>query len=746
MCLGFTLGKTSAQTRFVQVYMPDSSKPKKPVFVWAQFLQGNTETKSHTNDTGYLEIYGKGPVLIRVDYTLDSIDLYINTFGSSQYKIDAYLEKHDEQLDPVTITGTFVKKSISSNPYNIRVIGKEKILSMAAQNLADVLSNESNIQLGQDALLGTSAIMQGVGGNDIKILLNGIPFIGRLNGNIDISQIPMSNVERIEIIEGPMSVIYGSDALGGIINIITKLPAGNKTSLRINSYADVLNNVNIDANISSRITKKIPLSINGGRHFMNGRDFDITTRVLDWKPKTKYFVDIGTAIKLNKSISLQMNSNFYTEKLTDKSNAEYNLVTIYGYNSHYYTYRWDNQMQLNVKLDDNNLVQIQNAYNLYSRRKNTIKRDLVTGEEKIYRPQDQDTTNFTLFNSRGVYVFKSNSRKMDLNLGYDFTHESGNGKRIPVTNPGITDFAAFASADLHPSIYLSIQPSVRIVNNSRYGSSIIKNYGNGTNYAPIIPSLQMKYTLSKHLVFRGSYSKGYRAPSIKELYFSFVDINHNVHGNEQLIPETSNNFILSLDYRHRISREITTSFNFAIFNNNIKNKINLALQDAITNYYTYINIGRFRSQGVSTKFDFNSSKFGLNFNSTLLSVVDQVVAEDSISNQNYFNSQISLNTYYKFEKSNKKINLFSRYTSPTFGYNENLTRYRIGGYYLLDVIFANKLKTKNIGYQIGIKNILNTTTVRTTKDATGGTHESNSGNLLITPGRLLFVAINFNIN
>jgi len=129
------------------------------------------------------------------------------------------------------------------------------------------LQNESNIQLGQDAVIGTSAIMQGIGGNDIKILLNGIPIIGRIGGNIDVSQIPMNNIERIEIIEGPMSVIYGSDALGGIINIITKDPEGKKLLINANTYIDNLKNYNSNASIQTRLNKNVPLSFSIGRQF-----------------------------------------------------------------------------------------------------------------------------------------------------------------------------------------------------------------------------------------------------------------------------------------------------------------------------------------------------------------------------------------------------------------------------------------------------------------------------------------------
>ena len=64
--------------------------------------------------------------------------------------------------------------------------------------------------------------LQGLSGEHIKFLIDGVPVIGRMDGNVDLSQLNMYNVDHIEIVEGPMSVIYGSNALAGAVNIITK--------------------------------------------------------------------------------------------------------------------------------------------------------------------------------------------------------------------------------------------------------------------------------------------------------------------------------------------------------------------------------------------------------------------------------------------------------------------------------------------------------------------------------------------
>lgn len=137
---------------------------------------------------------------------------------------------HDLQvLDPASVSCSIKGVAVSGATEQVKVIGAQTIKEMGAQNAAEVLQNQSGILISQDAQLGTGISLQGLSGQSVKILVNGAPVAGRLNGNIDISQIPTNQIEQIEIIEGPMSVLFGSDAMGGIINIITKQPILSRT-------------------------------------------------------------------------------------------------------------------------------------------------------------------------------------------------------------------------------------------------------------------------------------------------------------------------------------------------------------------------------------------------------------------------------------------------------------------------------------------------------------------------------------
>lgn len=737
----FSTGFAQTGSRKIVVTEEISEAPIANMIVTVDFRPQGAFYSGKTDSAGTFYFSDPGAFRLVVYSEGDTFQTFQGTYSAMDNIVTVQMVHTDETINPVTITGIITPRATSKNPYMVRVITKEKIARMASQNLAEVLQNETNIQLGQDQVLGSSAIMQGIGGQDIKILINGIPIIGRVNGNIDVSQIPVSSIERIEIIEGPMSVVYGTDALGGVINIITRNPSGGKLTGRAKFYADNLQNYNFEGALNTRLTKKIPLMFNFGRQFFTGRDFDPETRVYDWKPKTKYFGD-GSIFFNSKKTTHRLTSSFYADKLTDRSDAEYNLTTITGFNSYYRTTRFDNTTHSVFRINNHQRFELQNAFNYYNRAKNTIKRDLVTGTEVPYRPEDQDTTQFTLFNSRGIYSYYNPANKFNWIAGYDFNQERGYGKRIPADKPGITDVAVFGSFEYKPRKNFEFRPSLRVLYNSRFGSTSVLN--SGFKIAPVIPSLQFKYNMSEHLVFRSSYSRGFRAPSLKELNFYFVDINHNIHGNDTLKAETSDNFILSFDYRHKLPGGKGTVFGFSLFNNLIRNKINLALVDARTNLYTYINIGRFRSQGLNMNFEFHTPRMTYSVSSTFINVFDLLQEADSINQKYYLNGQVSFNMSYKLPRQRMAVSLFSRYTSPTNGYTENSQRYRISGYYLMDLSMQKSFKKQAFNLNFGCKNILGITTVNSSRPLNNSPHAEAGFNVNITPGRTLFVQINYN--
>src|SRR5699024_3265320 len=144
----------------------------------------------------------------------------------------------DIDLKDVVITAQYAPISAENAIHEVKVLDAEQLRSQGYSTLDEALRNQLNMRISTDPMLGNSLKIQGVDGQHIKIMIDGVPIIGRLNGNIDLSQIPLNTVRRIEIVEGALSTIYGSNASGGVINIITKKSIEKNISINMEGHIE----------------------------------------------------------------------------------------------------------------------------------------------------------------------------------------------------------------------------------------------------------------------------------------------------------------------------------------------------------------------------------------------------------------------------------------------------------------------------------------------------------------------------
>ena len=675
---------------------------------------------------------------------------------------------NSDLIDPVMITGNTDVKKMSQSPYNVQVISGKTIRRMGAQNLAEVLQNQSGILIGQDAQLGTGITMQGLGGQAVKILIDGIPMIGRLNGNIDLGQIMVGQIERIEIVEGPMGVVYGSDAIAGVINIITK-QLQTKTQSNMVAYADATNHFNIESYAQYPLSVgnksyQIPLSFSIGRHYFGGVDFDTSNRSFDWKPKTKVFANADILIKKGKS-QHQLSGSMLHEMMLDRSDAEYNLVSVYGYNNRFYTQRNNLALHSNFLLGKTAKVQWTNGINRYYRFNVLKRRNLVLGEEIESLIGEIDTTLNLAYNSRALVSWKP-SEKIQFLYGFDANTETLSSKRVKKDN-AMNDVGIFVESEWKIAQKLSIRPSLRIMYNSLFGLNPFPGIlGPACKIAPLIPSFQARWTLSKHITMRGSYGKGFRSPTLKERNFLFVDINHNVQGNPELVPEISQNAILSFDYRHGISVFQAVSLTVKGFYNQLTNQIQLSLVDNSTRLFKYINIGQLNSKGIGAEFNYHQGSFNVKAGFDCISNESRL--NDTTQTINFNTVQGKLNLAYTFEKPQISAQIFTRFSGETqVFYANGGAPFNTEAYTLLDFSISKQItgkknpeKIHNISLnqpmtlQLGCKNILGITQMTTPNRGLGfpgnglpsmGVIHAGGGALQITPGRSFFVSLTLNI-
>ena len=132
-----------------------------------------------------------------------------------------------EDAEGITITATRIPRRLTDTPVAVEVISAEEIENSTAVTLTDVLEDHGLVFTG--SAMGDNIMMQGMGGARVLILVDGRRVSGRVNQQLMGTTVPLSNVERIEIIRGPQSALYGSDAIGGVINIITRRPPDRAT-------------------------------------------------------------------------------------------------------------------------------------------------------------------------------------------------------------------------------------------------------------------------------------------------------------------------------------------------------------------------------------------------------------------------------------------------------------------------------------------------------------------------------------
>jgi outer membrane receptor for ferrienterochelin and colicins len=449
-------------------------------------------------------------------------------------------------LNEVVVTGLVQPEKMKNALSVYQVVPKAVIDAQGAVTLDEVLKNQLNLRVGNDPVLGSSAGMQGMTGNKMKILIDGIPVNGREAGNINLGQINMNNVDHIEMIQGPMSVVYGTDALGGVINIVTR--KDNKPfGLFLNTHAETVGKYNVDGGITLKPNKRSQITIGGGRNYFEGykyidqqvvygEDTLDRQRSLFFKPVEQYIGNLAYTYTANSGFRLNIASDYLNEKITNRGTISWDPFKSYAFDEYYHTKRSMNRISAEGKLGKNGRWNSQNGFVIYDRTRTRVTKNMVTLVETPTSGRgDQDTSLFQDVYLRGSYSNKV--KKISYTAGYDVNLQFARSLKINGVNKEIQDYAVYANVSV-PLIEskLTAQLGGRASHNSSYKP-------------PVIPNISLLYTPLQKLQLRASYTNGFRAPSLKEMYLSFIDNNHNIIGSTDLKAEKSQHIQASASYQ-----------------------------------------------------------------------------------------------------------------------------------------------------------------------------------------------------
>lgn len=640
------------------------------------------------------------------------------------------LNSGDYNLEEIVVTGQYAPISESNSIYKVKVINQDYITSRGAISLPQVLNSQLNLRLQEDGVLGSSINIQGLGGENVKILIDGVPVVGRLNGSVDLSQINMSNVERIEVIEGPLSVLYGSNALAGTINVITKNPESQTTTGSVTGQYESVGLTNISASVSTA-DKKNSLLLEGGRNFFNGwSEFD-TTRSKQWNQKEQYFGQAKYKYNFDK-LTVGYSFNGLWEQIKDRG-ERLGEHSNNAFDDWYTTERYINSLDFKFKAGVFSNASILASYTYYRRLNTTYLRDLVNLSQSQV---SEDTTFVHNVMSRGSFATQGEAN-WNFQIGYDFNYETSKTERISEETVDMGDYAVFGSLMWTPMDRLSIQPGLRYAYNTTFNS-------------PLVPSLNLKYDLNERTKLRVSYAQGFRAPSIKELYLDFVDQNHMIFGNENLIPENSKNVNASIAW-HTSFNSTKQSFKVepSVFYNFIKDRIQLVKTGTSNREFTYQNIAEYTTLG--GKIDLRYSihpDFTFNLGYSHLGYSNIWHNEDGTLPTFLYTPEASASFSYWRASKKFNFNIIYKYTGETPDYrlndSGNLVQTILPSYSWMDITVTQLFWQNRIEISAGGKNLFDVTSLNFSNGGGGGVH-AGSGTNIISWGRTWFLKCKINI-
>jgi outer membrane receptor for ferrienterochelin and colicins len=494
----------------------------------------------------------------------------------------------------------------------VTIISKQKIAMMGSRRLDEVLREQTGLAVVSDLGSGNRAVglqMQGFSAEYITVLIDGQPMAGRNNGNFDLSRISISNIERIEIIKGASSSLYGSEALGGVVNIITKQ---NSTSTQALVSAMYGTNNTIDANTEATIP------FQKGTAFLSGNFY-----------KTDGF-----------------NVNPYLEKGSQTA-PPYNSITFQGRSRHqintnsnlHISSRFANRSSLMTRdygafpsRDKLNETDI-NAMVSYERRFPNDTRLLLryyltryTSAQDVQLIQNDHTLQSDHYTEmiHRVEVQASHDvwkKKLHLIGGSGAEYLSTNAEEQGASGH-MYNYFVYGQGNYKPFKKLSLTAGLRYDGNTIFGGKIN-------------PTAGASYIFTPWLHIKGAIGKGYKSPGYRQLYQVFTNV---AQGYSVIGANVFNDAVSQLKEAGLIQQvwtlpnpitdlqaETSTSYNIGltvqpiqqlewnvnVFYNDIRNLINTQQVGIKTNgaqLFSYINIAKAFTKGIETGITFQPAK------------------------------------------------------------------------------------------------------------------------------------------
>lgn len=520
---------------------------------------------------------------------LNLLSIFLFNFSFSQESDSLNTQK----LNEVIVTATRTIRQLSSLPMPAQIISKKDIKSSNSVRLNDILNEQTGLTTVPDFGGGEGIQLQGLDSQYTLILVDGVPLIGRSAGTLDISRISVGNIKQIEIVKGASSSLYGSEALGGVINIITETP---KFGLKgeINYRLGTFNANDISTTINYK-KEKIGINTYLNHYSSNGYDLNDNDNLNTVEPFNNYTLNTKITYDFSENTNLLLSGKYFTQNqnyiasASLKGESDINEWNAHAKLSHTYGEKWSSYFEFYATrykakdfLNEDNGSRFSNGF--YN--------------QLLMRPEVRATYNLNAANNfiGGIGLSHETLDRTDFTIQPKF-----NSPYIYLQYDG----------DLNEKINLIL--GARFDSHNKYKSQFS-------------PKAAIRYEINNKLAVKTSIGYGFKAPDFRQLYFDFTNatVGYTVLGynavttaitkleeqgeianivvpisefENELNPENSVSINIGLDFK--ASSEIKFSLN--TFRNNIDDLIDtrvIANKTNGQNVFSYYNVNRVYTQGL----------------------------------------------------------------------------------------------------------------------------------------------------
>lgn len=593
--------------------------------------------------------------------------------------LHAQKDSTSKTLDEVIVTANKFPQKQSETGKVVNIITQDQLQKSFGKSLSEVLNQQPGLNInGADNNLGTNqtVYIRGASSANTLIMLDGVPLYDAsgISNEFDLNNFALDNIERIEILKGSQSTLYGSDAVAGIINIISKQGEKKPVSLHM------------DLSAGSYNTYKGNIALSGSNR--KGQTYFISYNKIHSKGFSSAYDSTGKNNFDKDGFDqdvFQLNYGFRpfektTVRLFGKYNNNHAVIDAGAFaDDKDYTYHNDNLIagtSIDHKLK-NGFIRLQYTYNCFKRNFTDDSTD-VGGFSQYQNGKYKGTSNFA-----ELYANMNLSKNIELLAGADYRQNKTSQSYIYLPDYGFPalpisgDSANTKQFSGYASLYLKSKEGFNLDLGGRWNHHNI--YGDNYTY-----SINPFYVVKDHYKIYANVSSGYRVPSLYQLYSEY--------GNKNLKPETTTSYEAGIQYfSEKINARAT------VFVRDGKD-VFLFYSDPVTYASNYINGDKQHDYGIETEATVKfTPQFSATFNYTYVDgkITTQNTGKDTTFFNLYKRPKNILNLSLNYNVT-KELYLSSHFktVSKAFEPQYQAAPYELKGYYTLGFYGRYKFNNK----------------------------------------------------